>query len=222
MYNQKKLAWFKRLVITGSCALLLLTGFGLGSFFSGKQVKQANQTVKSKPDNTRKQASDQLTTETVKDFLISYYTKKDLGENRNRYKPFVTNALYNELVSMEEEPVNQAYKGYTVNQVLQDATIYINEKDESAIGVVSYKNTQRMVIGSDDKALMDQSNQEAIKLSYTREGKKFVVNKLEHIMLSDPLTIKRNSYPNEEKNQTEQDNSQLGEGETNHGTDTKK
>ena len=43
---------------------------------------------------------EELTTSTVKIFDCVLY-KKDLGENRNRYEPLVTSAMYNELVNVE-------------------------------------------------------------------------------------------------------------------------
>ena len=39
--------------------------------------------------------------EKTKDFLIAYYTKKDLGENRDRYRPFMTEGMYNSTISEE-------------------------------------------------------------------------------------------------------------------------
>ena len=33
--------------------------------------------------------------------------------------------MYNELVNVEKQPVNQAYKGYVVNQVLDTYKIYM-------------------------------------------------------------------------------------------------
>lgn len=38
-----------------------------------------------------------------------YYTKKDLGENRNRYKEYMTDAMYNQAVLLENEPTTQTY-----------------------------------------------------------------------------------------------------------------
>ncbi|MBU5519615.1 hypothetical protein KQI96_16635, partial [Enterococcus sp. S163_ASV_20] len=99
-----------------------------------------------------------ITPASVKKFLIAYYTKKDLGENRNRYKPLVTPGMYNELVAEEKQPVNQAYKGYVVNQVLDRYKIYIDSENNEVISEVSYKNTQRVKINNDDGALKNQEN----------------------------------------------------------------
>ncbi|WP_254558615.1 hypothetical protein, partial [Salmonella enterica] len=83
-----------------------------------------------------------LSDSTVNKFLIAYYTKKDLGENDNRYKLLMTDSMYNQATSNEKLPVNQAYKGYVIDQVFSKADIYINQKDLTAICNVTYKNTQ--------------------------------------------------------------------------------
>lgn len=141
----------------------------------------------------------ELTPKLVNQFLLAFFTKKDLGENRNRYKPLMTETMYNQATAEEEEPVNQAYKGYVVNQVLETADIYLNEKDLSAICVVTYKNTQRTKLGTDQGALMNQSNKESVKLTYIKEGDKFFVNKVEPVLVSDDQAVlkTRNAYKSE-------------------------
>ena len=104
--------------------------------------------------------------------------------------------MYNQATAEEEEPVNQAYKGYVVNQVLEMADIYLNEKDLSAICIVTYKNTQRTKLGTDQGALMNQSNKESVKLTYIKEGDNFFVNKVEPVLVSDDQAVlkTRNAY----------------------------
>ena len=98
--------------------------------------------------------------------------QKDLGENRNRYEPLVTSAMYNELVNVEKQPVNQAYKGYVVNQVLDTYKIYIDTENNEVIVDVTYKNTNEPK-NNDEGALKNQSNQEALKLTFVKQGANF-------------------------------------------------
>lgn len=192
MYNQKKILKFKKLGIVFVSIILLLAGFSVG--FGMGAVKQKNTVAPVKKEVVEKKK--ELTSDRVNKFLIAYYTKKDLGENRNRYEPLVTEAMRNELTAEENQPVNQAYKGYVVNQVLDSAEIYVNSEENTVICTVTYKNTQRVKKGTDDGALRNQSNQEAIKLTFLKQGKQYVVNKLEPITVSsaNPLGNERNTY----------------------------
>lgn len=192
MYNQKKILKFKKLGIVFVTIILLLAGFSVG--FGMGAVKQKNTVAPVKKEVVEKKK--ELTSDRVNKFLIAYYTKKDLGENRNRYEPLVTEAMRNELTAEENQPVNQAYKGYVVNQVLDSAEIYVNSEENTVICTVTYKNTQRVKKGTDDGALRNQSNQEAIKLTFLKQGKQYVVNKLEPITVSsaNPLGNERNTY----------------------------
>ena len=192
LYNEKKVQMVKKIFITLFCLIFFIgsfsAGFGIGSVKTPKNSKPANKEVVKKKI--------ELTPKLVNQFLIAYYTRKDLGENRNRYKPLMTETMYNQATAEEEEPVNQAYKGYVVNQVLDTADIYLNEKDLSAICVVTYKNTQRTKLGTDQGALVNQSNKESVKLTYVKEGDKFFVNKIEPVLVSDDQAVlkTRNSY----------------------------
>lgn len=192
MYNQGKIQKFKKIGIGAVCIVLILTGFSVGFGMGSVKQKQAVEPVKKEVVEKKVE----LTSGTVNKFLVAYYTKKDLGENRNRYEPLVTEAMFNELTAEENQPVNQAYKGYVVNQVLDIAEIYVNSEKNTVICTVSYKNTQRVKQGTDDGALKNQSNQEAIKLTFIKQGKQYVVNKLEPITVAsaNPLGNERNSY----------------------------
>lgn len=77
----------------------------------------------------------------MRDFLISYYTKKDLEENRPRYKSFMTDGLYNSVIAEENKPVNQAYKGFVVDQVFESANIYIDATTDEVLAEVKYSNS---------------------------------------------------------------------------------
>lgn len=195
MYNEKKVQRVKKIFLTLFCLIFFIgsfsAGFGIGSAKAKKNVAPVKKEVVKKKV--------ELTPKLVDQFLLAFFTKKELGENRNRYKPLMTETMYNQATAEEEEPVNQAYKGYVVNQVLETADIYLNEKDLSAICVVTYKNTQRTKLGTDQGALMNQSNKESVKLTYIKEGDTFFVNKIEPVLLSDDQAVlkTRNAYKSE-------------------------
>lgn len=181
MYNMEKLSRYKKIGFIGGSLLLIVLIFLIGlSVGQRKQVKV--------------EKKEELTTSTVKKFLIAYYTKKDLGENRNRYEPLVTSAMYNELVNVEKQPVNQAYKGYVVNQVLDTYKIYIDTENNEVIVDVTYKNTQRTKRNNDEGALKNQSNQEAMKLTFVKQGANFLVDKMAPVTLTNELQEEQNSY----------------------------
>lgn len=108
----------------------------------------------------------------------------------------MTDSMYNQATSNEKLPVNQAYKGYVIDQVFSKADIYINQKDLTAICNVTYKNTQLTKLNSKVGALFDQPNRVTIRLMFLQQGKKYLVNNLEAITLVEPDgTTSANSYP---------------------------
>lgn len=179
MYNENKMKRVRKLLIGVSVVIALIIGFGVGSL--GK--KEANKEVEKPKVSETKPTT--LTEERVKQFLIAYYTKKDLSENRNRYKPMMTEAMYKQETNQEDLPVNQAYKGYTVNQVFDSAKIYVDDTNLTAICEVTYHNTQLKEKNSIKNALKDQSNTESIKISYVKQGNDYLVNNINGVMLTD-------------------------------------
>lgn len=179
MYNENKMERVRKLLIGVSVVVALIIGFGVGSL--GK--KEANKEVEKPKVSETKPTT--LTEERVKQFLIAYYTKKDLSENRNRYKPMMTEAMYKQETNQEDLPVNQAYKGYTVNQVFDSAKIYVDDTNLTAICEVTYHNTQLKEKNSIKNALKDQSNTESIKISYIKQGNDYLVNNINGVMLTD-------------------------------------
>lgn len=196
MYNQVKINRTKKIIMVVASLLLLGAGFliGWGSSHAKKTEKQSQVEVVEDSPEEKKKKEQILTNEDVSNFLVIYYTRKDLGENQHRYEPLVTTSMLNELIETENEPVNQAYKGYLVNQVFETADIYVDSIKSTAIAFVTYKNTQRAVKGSDENVLENQTNQEAIKLSFLKQGDKFLVDRMEYVSLSQPLSQPRNSY----------------------------
>ncbi|KAJ85619.1 hypothetical protein [Enterococcus faecalis] len=194
MYNKKKLNLVKKLAIAGISLIVLITGMGIGFGIGASSATSKAKTEQVKKPVEKKEESNNLNNKLVEKFVIAFYTKKELGENRNRYKPLMTTAMYTQAVNEEKQPVNQAYKGYITNQVFNSAEIYVNEKDLTAIAVVNYKNTQRTKLNSDQGALVDQPNTETIKLSFMKQGKMLLVNKIERVTLLTPTSSNQNSY----------------------------
>ena len=96
MYNQKLIKATKGLLIGAGAIFCILLGHSVAQVqqhFTHNGQKQVQ--VKQKKEE-KKQAS--LSEKQVKDFLIAYYTKKDLEENRPRYKPFMTESMYQEAI----------------------------------------------------------------------------------------------------------------------------
>lgn len=202
MINQQKVQLFKKVGTISVGFLLVVLCLGMGyKIGCGYQQKIDTTVRKQKIEEVKKKENrKQLSQNLVKDFLYQFYTKKDLGENRNRYEPFVTKELYDELVSKEEQPVNQVYKGYTVDQVFTKSEIYIDEQNLTAVCVVDYKNTQRMKLKTDEGALKNQTNQENIKLTFVRKHGKCLVNKIEPVTYEVLSEQDKNSYPEEGTN----------------------
>ena len=127
MVDKKKLRGIIAIIAMIAVGLSGVIGYAIGSNRNTNttaKVVLKNKNKKIEPD--KKTETKKLSVEEIKSFLVAYYTKKDLEENRNRYKPFLTESMYNGVVAQENEPVAQTYKGYVINQKFRDADIYIN------------------------------------------------------------------------------------------------
>lgn len=173
MYNENKIKIVKRIVVIITFMLGILTGIGITVTVYSKITPEVSTVTKLEEKET------QLDQETVKNFLIAYYTKKDLGENRNRYLPFMTSSMYKLQVEQEDLPVNQAYKGYVLNQVFDGATIYIDESRLTAIATVNYTNLQVLKKGSNEGTTLN--NTDSLLISFSKEKGKYLVNNIERI-----------------------------------------
>lgn len=189
MIDTFKLKLIKGLGIAVAVLLIFIIGFGVGRI--GKKTKT---TEKASVQKVAK--GSELTQDYIKDFLIAYYTKKDLSENRSRYKPFMTDGLYNSVTNMEDQPVNQTYKGYVVDQVFKDAKIYIDAKNNTAIVSVNYTNTLLKNKNDYKDAQKDVASQNTLRLTFTKEGKTFKVNNMSYLLVTDStnVTDNANSY----------------------------
>lgn len=180
MIDEIKLRHLQRLGLIVAAIVLLLIGYGLGA-----SLHQNENKVKERPTQTTKKVEGKsLTQNKVKDFLIAFYTKKDLGENRNRYKPFMTSSMYQSELSLEDDATNQAYKGYVVDFKYKDSEIYIDAKNNVALVKVRYTNTLLSKKGDYSKAQKNVSNEATVKLSYLQDGKKLLVNHVDSILIT--------------------------------------
>lgn len=181
MIDTNKLTWYKRLFLVIGFIIVFLIGLGFG------QMGKTNQKQVTTPKTTTKKvtAGSQLTEKWVKKFLIAYYTKKDLEENRNRYKEYMTEGMYNATVSEEETAPNQAYKGYVVNFEFQSAQIYIDQTNEKVICYVNYTNDLLQEKDSSEGAQTDVSNTTIIQLTYSKVDKTYLVNNMSTLLITD-------------------------------------
>ena len=232
MYNENKIKIVKRIVVIITFMLGMLTGVGITVTVYSKITPEVSTVTK------EEEKEKQLDQETVKNFLIAYYTKKDLGENRNRYLPFMTSSMYKLQVEQEDLPVNQAYKGYVLNQVFDGATIYIDESRLTAIATVNYTNLNVLKKGSSEGTTLNNkdsllislkkgssegttlNNKDSLLISFSKEKGKYLVNNIERIEVTTGEDNQRsNRYSqkkddkksSEEKNDNKKEQSTTGE-----------
>lgn len=212
MYNENKIKIVKRIVVIITFMLGILTGVGITVTVYSKITPEVSTVTK------EEEKEKQLDQETVKNFLIAYYTKKDLGENRNRYLPFMTTSMYKLQVEQEDLPVNQAYKGYVLNQVFDGATIYIDESRLTAIATVNYTNLNVLKKGSSEGTTLN--NKDSLLISFSKEKGKYLVNNIERIeVITGEDNQRSNRYSqkkddkksSEEKNDNKKEQSTTGE-----------
>ena len=181
MIDTNKLTWYKRLFLVVGFIIVFLLGLGFGQMGKDNQ----KQVTTTKTTTKKAKAGSQLTEKWVKKFLIAYYTKKDLEENRNRYKEYMTEGMYNATVSEEETAQNQAYKGYVVNFEFQSAQIYIDQTNEKVICYVNYTNDLLQEKDSSEGAQTDVSNTTIIQLTYSKVDKTYLVNNMSTLLITD-------------------------------------
>ena len=179
MSDVNKLKYLKIVAYVLLVIIAVVIGVGIGQSMTGN-----TSTTKSEK-TTKSVTKSSITQGQVKDFLLNYYTKKDLGENRKRYKEYMTDALYQQTVATEEEPQNQTYKGFVVDFEFKSAEIYINESSRQVIAQVNYVNTQLDEKKNYDTAQKDVLNKTTLRLTYVEDNGKMKVNKMESIILTD-------------------------------------
>lgn len=183
MLDIQKVKFFKILATVLGIVLIFLIGFGFGA---RGQSQSSPKTITKKSTTTKnsKTQDGSLTQNYVEDFLMVYYTKKDLGENRNRYKEYMTDAMYNQAVSLENEPTTQTSKGYVVDFEYRSSKIYLDTKENVALVSVTYTNTL-LAKKNDYSQSQNTTNTATLRLSFSKMKNKFLVNRMESIILVD-------------------------------------
>lgn len=181
MYDDNKVKLVRKAITAIIGFICLIVGIAFGMWIGGSNTprQQATSTVE---EVSKSAESKTLTADKVKEFLLAYYTKKDVGENQERYKEFMTEQLYAQQVKLDESPVTQAYKGYVLNQVYDKATVYIDEENLSALVEVTYTNVQTTK-RNNAEAGVKMSEKATIKLSYAKDKGEYLVNRIEPILL---------------------------------------
>lgn len=188
MLDTKKIKMLKILLAFVGVTLVFLLGFGFGQM--GKSSVPAKEPQKAEVATDKKVDEVALTQEFVTEFLMVYYTKKDLAENRNRYKEYMTDSMYNQVVNLEDEPTNQTYKGFVVDFEYKDSTVYLDNQKNTAIVKVHYTNTL-LAKKNDYSQARTESNTATLRLSFTRVGDGFLLNYMESIILVDAENSKQ-------------------------------
>lgn len=194
MIDIKQSKKFQRMVLVVAAVILFLIGYGIGGRNKTVDTSGKTKTTTSQKEQTITNQKGELSQKQVKDFLVAYFTKKDLEENRERYRPFMTKGLYTSEVNQEDKAVNQAYKGYVVDYVFQSAQIYIDQENLTAIAQVRYSNTLLTKKNNYDKAQTNVANETTLKLTYSKQDGKLLLNSKEQILLTSN-TGTSSSYP---------------------------
>lgn len=185
MYNQKLIKMVKGLFMGFIAVLCIVLGYSIAQVQQNlRQNSQVQEEAKQKPEE-KQQEKLSLTEQQVEDFLIAYYTKKDLEENRPRYKPFMTDSMYQETIQEEQKPVNQTYKGYVVDQSYESGSIYIDKTHKVALAQIQYSSTNLAEKDNRDSKGLTGITKATIRLTYVEQSGKLLVNKIEPIVLTE-------------------------------------
>ena len=194
MIDKIEVGKMKNLLLLGLAVIIFLIGYGIGGFGKAGSSSNKTKTTTNQQEQIKTNQKAELSQKQVKDFLVAYFTKKDLEENRERYRPFMTKGLYTSEVNQEDKAVNQAYKGYVVDYVFQSAQIYIDQENLTAIAQVRYSNTLLSKKNNYDRAQTNVANETTLKLTYSKQDGKLLLNSKEQLLLTSN-TGTSSSYP---------------------------
>ena len=184
MIDMEKLKLLKIGGVLIGVVLVLGLVFWIGAATSAQnKAKQEAETTQ----ETKAEGSE-LTQEYVKEFLTAYFNKQDLGENRNRYLPYMTEAAYNQEVNSEEEPSVQTYKGYVVDTQMKSSTIYIDKENNVALAQVRYTQTQLQKKYDYTNAQTNVGSSRTIRIRFSKQDGKYLVNHIDPILIVDSLS----------------------------------
>lgn len=184
MIDMEKLKLLKIGGILIGVVLVLGFVFWIGAATSAQN--KAKQEAATTQQETKAEGSE-LTQEYVKEFLTAYFNKQDLGENRNRYLPYMTEAAYNQEVNSEEEPTVQTYKGYVVDTQMKSAIIYIDQENNVVLAQVRYTQTQLQKKYDYTNAQTNVGSSRTIRIRFSKQDGKYLVNHIDPILIVDSL-----------------------------------
>lgn len=184
MIDMEKLKLLKIGGILIGVVLVLGFVFWIGAATSAQN--KAKQEAATTQQETKAEGSE-LTQEYVKEFLTAYFNKQDLGENRNRYLPYMTEAAYNQEVNSEEEPTVQTYKGYVVDTQMKSSTIYIDQENNVVLAQVRYTQTQLQKKYDYTNAQTNVGSSRTIRIRFSKQDGKYLVNHIDPILIVDSL-----------------------------------
>ena len=211
MIDMEKLKLLKIGGILIGVVLVLGFVFWIGAATSSQ--KKAKKEAETTQQETKAEGSE-LTQEYVKEFLTAYFNKQDLGENRNRYLPYMTEAAYNQEVNSEEEPSVQTYKGYVVDTQLKSSAIYIDQENNVVLAQVRYTQTQLQKKYDYTNAQTNVGSSRTIRIRFSKQDGKYLVNHIDPILIVDSLNAsEKASIPSLNKPSTNQTQSTEGKKE---------
>ena len=197
----------KQIVLVSMASLALLAfvstmGYSLGKQSVTNETRAAikQEAKKLQDEQTKKEKASQLSQESVEAFLRHYFTKKQLGENNKRIKPYLTDSAYREELTRQEDTLQQVYKDYILDYQYQEADIYLNHASNEVLAEVSYTVTYVPDLEQKDKAQTNQVEKRLLRLTYTKLGDKLLVNHLQTYStdLSETLTQAQKTTPEPE------------------------
>ncbi|MGT2624185.1 hypothetical protein [Streptococcus thoraltensis] len=188
MYLDRQTKVIYGMIATGVVVLLLITG-SLAYHF-GKQATP----------QTTSQVTKQIKTETVKPadvraFLKAYTTKQKDGDNRRDYRPFMTPEMYQEEVSKEKEPDRKQFGAFMVDYKYQNSDIYINPEKPEVLVKVDYTLTYLRKPDQYEDAQKGIKNTLQLKLTYIKEGNRYLVDRMEPVTLEDVTAASTQATP---------------------------
>lgn len=211
MIDMEKLKLLKIGGILIGVVLVLGFVFWIGAATSAQN--KAKKEAETTQQETKAEGSE-LTQEYVKEFLTAYFNKQDLGENRNRYLPYMTEAAYNQEVNSEEEPSVQTYKGYVVDTQLKSSAIYIDQENNVVLAQVRYTQTQLQKKYDYTNAQTNVGSSRTIRIRFSKQDGKYLVNHIDPILIVDSLSAsEKASIPSLNKPSTDKTQSTEGKKE---------
>lgn len=197
----------KQVILVSLASLALLAfvstmGYSLGKQSVTNETRAAikEEAKKLQDVQAKKEKASRLSPEGVEEFLRHYFTKKQLGENNKRLKPYLTDSAYREELTRQEDTLQQDYKDYILDYKYQEADIYLNHASNEVLAEVSYTVTYVPDLEQKDKAQTNQVEKRLLRMTYTKLGDKLLVNHLQTYStdLSEALTKAQKTTPEPE------------------------